>query len=204
MSDINTQISDMQRLSSLIHKIDKDEKYAFKVFWAPGIYFSIINGEIFTISNDASCSPRGGWFPPIVTGPTAIEKACLNQMMAEWHFAESFFDDVINYYGELQLDYAFEYFEENDDEDALEILKKIEHALLSKKTPFESIEELASALRRIDLETNELYYEWEDVFIHFYNNIWECGEKSGTYEDLTQEEWIEILENIDKHIVTAD
>lgn len=204
MSDPIAEIGKAQCLDQLICQIDNNKKYDFKVFWAPGIYFSIINGKIITISNDASCSPRGGWFPPIVTGPSDTERAFLREMMDEWHFDETFFDDILECYGEFHPDYALEYFEENEDEEAIAILKELEYKINSKKAPFESIEAFVSALRRIDLEPDELYYEWEDIFVHFYNNIWECGEDRGTYEDLTVEEWIEILENIDDHVVTAD
>lgn len=100
--------------------IPSDEKYRRKVFEGPGIYFVIADGEIRTISDDASDAPRGGWFPK---------------------------------------------------------LKK--------------------------RKDGELYYRWEGKTINLYDNIAECGESPGYYDDLTEEEWERLLQDLDNRIVTA-
>ena len=39
--------------------------------------------------------------------------------------------------------------------------------------------------------------------IDLYDNICEIGEERGYYDRMSDEEWISLLENIDKHVVTA-
>mgnify|MGYP007037177290 CR=1 FL=1 len=100
------------RLAELLTAISNDPKYAGCVFEAPGIYFVVCNGEIREISDDASSSPKGGWFPDIVTGITEGEKNCLDKMMEEIGFELDFFGDLINDCGEFDDEYALEYFSE--------------------------------------------------------------------------------------------
>ena len=89
------------------------------------IYFVVGNGKLWEISDDASCSPKGGWFPDIVKGPSAEENEFLSSLMESLEFDEDFFRDLIDDYGEFDEDYVEEYFEENDDEDSLKIYRKI-------------------------------------------------------------------------------
>ena len=44
----------------------------------------------------------------------------------------------------------------------------------------------------------------EGELIVFWDNIIEIGEAPGYFDLLSPAEWIEVLENIDKHIVTAN
>lgn len=192
------------RINELLEAISQNDKYNGCVFEGPGIYFVIGNGNLWEISNDASCSPRGGWFPDIVTGPTQEEKDCLSSLMETLDFDQYFFSDIIDQYGEFDEDYVEEYFEENEDEDGIKTYKKIKRKVNSGSTPFASIDDLVSALIRYDLESDTLYYEWEGDFIEFHNNICETGEERGYFDNISNEQWINILENIDKHIVTAD
>lgn len=192
------------KIEELLQTISSAEKYNGCVFWGPGIYFVIWNGSIWEISNDAGCSPRGGWFPPIVTGPLEEETNCLDEMMKSIGFDESFFNDIFYAYDEFSDEYAVEYFEENEDEKAFDIYQKIKDEIESGRTPFTDIEDMVSVLSRYELEPDILYYEWEGEFIDFYDNIVETGEGRGRYDRLDDSEWIEILNNIDKHIVTAD
>ena len=60
-------------LAELLTAISNDPKYAGCVFEAPGIYFVVCNGEIREISDDASSSPKGGWFPDIDTRPSTVD-----------------------------------------------------------------------------------------------------------------------------------
>lgn len=73
----------------------------------------------------------------------------------------------------------------------------------SGKTPFESMEQFVSALARFELD-DDLYYEWEGEYIHFFSNICDCGEAPGNYDNISIADWVEILENLDSHFVTAD
>lgn len=71
----------------------------------------------------------------------------------------------------------------------------------SGKTPFETIDDFVSALGRYGLESNCLYYEWEGEYIDLHDNICDTGEARGSYDSMSNEEWVTLLENIDDHIV---
>ena len=191
------------RRDELLKQISSNEKYRSRVFWGPGIYFVIVNGRILTISDDASYSPRGGWFPAIVTGPTAAEKACLDELMESLEFDDGFFAELIEEYDEFDEEYAEEFFEDNADEESLKIYRKIVRKVKSGKTPFQSVAQLVSALQRYELD-DDLYYEWEGEYIHFFDNIRDTGEAPGINDSISTAGWVEILENLDNHFVTAD
>ena len=192
---------DEQRINELLESISNNEKYNGCVFWGPGIYFVVGNGSLWEISDDASCSPKGGWFPDIVSGPSEEEAACLGKMMDELGFDEYFFKDLIFDCDEYGDETAIEYFEDNEDEESLKIYRKMKKKIESGKTVFESMDDFVSAVGRYGLESDCLYYEWEGEFIDFYDNICETGECRGSYDSLDDSEWIELLENIDEHIV---
>ena len=124
-------------------------------------------------------------------------------MMQTMGFDETFFSSLIEDYCEFDEEYVEEYFEENDDEDSLKIYSKIKKKLNSGKTPFKTVNDFANALVRYGLDSNCLYYEWEGEFIDLHDNIAETGDSRGSCDNMSNEEWIELLENIDKHIVTA-
>ena len=190
-----------RRIEELLESISNNEKYNGCVFWGRGIYFVVGNGSLWEISDDASCSPRGGWFPDIVSGPTAEEDACLQKMMNELGFDEYFFKEIIDDYGEFDDEYVLEYFEDNEDEESAKIYRKMKKKIESGKTPFATIEDFASAVGRYGLESDCLYYEWEGEYIDLHDNICETGESRGSYDSMDDNEWIELLENIDEHIV---
>lgn len=190
-----------RRIEELLESISNNEKYNGCVFWGRGIYFVVGNGSLWEISDDASCSPRGGWFPDIVSGPTAEEDACLQKMMDELGFDEYFFKEIIDDYGEFDDEYVLEYFEDNEDEESAKIYRKMKKKIESGKTPFATIEDFASAVGRYGLESDCLYYQWEGEYIDLHDNICETGESRGSYDSMDDNEWIELLENIDEHIV---
>lgn len=191
-----------QQMKQLLQEISESGRYRDSIFAESGIYFVIVNAEIRTISSDASCLPKGGWFPEIISGPSVEERECLEKMMNSWDFDIDFFDKMIEDCGEFCEEDALEYFEDNDDEDSAKIFWKMRRQVSAGKTPFESMEDLVSALTRFDLD-GDLYYEWEGEYIHFFNNICDVGEAPGTYDNYSAEKWIEILENLEEHIVTA-
>ena len=192
------------RIDELLEAISNNNNYRGCVFEECGIYFVIRDGKILEISDDASSSPKGGWFPDIVTGPTVEERACLQEMMAELGFDEDFFRDMIDDCYEFSEEEAIEYFENNDDEDSLEIYKKIRKKVRSGATPFDSVDAFVEALGRCELDHGTLYYEWEGEYIDLYDNICDTGEERGYYDNLSDEDWICLLEDIDKHIVTPN
>jgi hypothetical protein len=194
---------DEKRINELLEAISDNDEYNGCVFEAPGIYFVIGNGSLWEISDDASCSPRGGWFPDIVKGPSAEEAECLSAMMEAMEFDEDFFRELIDDCGEFDEEYVEAYFEENDDEDSLKIYRKIKKKIDGGKTPFASVNDFASALGRYGLDSDCLYYEWEGEYIDLHDNICETGESRGYYDSIDAADWIEILENIGDHIVGA-
>lgn len=193
-----------RKIEQLLEAISSNEKYNSCVFWGPGIYFVIGNGNLWEISDDASCSPKGGWFPDIVCGPSVEENICLQKMMEKLGFDEYFFSEFIFDCDEYDDETAIEYFEENDDEESLEIYRKMKKMIESGKTPFVSMDAFVCAVGRYGLEPDCLYYEWEGEFIDFHNNIAETGESRGYYDNLSNSDWITLLQDIDRHIVTPD
>lgn len=190
-----------RRIDELLEAISNNDKYNDCVFSAPGIYFVIGNGKLWEISDDASSTPKGGWFPNIVSGPTVEENECLTEMMDELGFDEFFFSDLIDYCGDFDDADALEYFEDNDDEESAKIYRQMKKRVASAKTPFATMEDFVDAVGRYGLESGRLYYEWEGEFIDLHDNICETGEERGRYDNLDDEGWIELLENIDEHIV---
>ncbi|MBR5779752.1 MAG: hypothetical protein IKY21_03905 [Clostridia bacterium] len=189
------------RINELLQAISNNDRYNGCVFWGRGIYFVIGNGKLWEISDDASCSPKGGWFPDIVTGPTDEEDKCLTALMESLNFGKDFFRELVDDYGEFDAEYVEEYFEDNEDEDSLKIYRKIKKKIDGGKIPFATVNDFASALMRYGLDNNCLYYEWEGEFIDLHDNIAETGNERGSYDSLSDAEWIELLENIDKYIL---
>jgi hypothetical protein len=121
--------------------------------------------------------------------------------MKKYDIDEYFFSELIDDCGEFDDEYVLEYYEDNEDEESARIYRKIKKEIESGKTPFGTIDDFVSALGRYGLESNCLYYEWEGEYIDLHDNICDTGEERGTYDSMSDEEWIELLENIDKHIV---
>ena len=188
-----------QRIEQLLQQIADNPKYTGCVFEGPGIYFAIVNGEILTISNDASCSPRGGWFPDIVSHPSEEKENYLVQKMNEFGFDEDFFLEAAEEYGPDGVEC---YFEDEEDETSLKICQKIAAEIEAGGTPFYSMEDFVKALQLLELD-DDLYYEWEGEYIHFYNNICDTGEAPGYFDSIDKDTWVSILEQIDRHVVSA-
>ena len=115
-------------IAEAIHNIAEDNRYAGKVFHASSVYFTVTGDEICEISDDASCSPKGGWFPDIVTGPSSEKKAFLEQLFDEYSINESFFYDILECFDEvfgITSDEILEYFAEDEDGTALEVAKEL-------------------------------------------------------------------------------
>ena len=189
------------RVQELLDLISSDEKYNGCVFRGPGIYFVVGNGSLWEISDDASCSPRGGWFPDIVSGPSKKEMACMKQMMESYGFDMYFFSDIMWEVGYYDHEDFVEHYKENEDRESLTIYRKIKRRIDGGKTPFGDVEDFIETLKRYDFEEGHLYYEWEGEYIDLHDNICDAGESRGTYESMSDEEWIELLEHIDDHIV---
>ena len=122
-------------------------------------------------------------------------------MMDELGFNEYFFKELIDDCVELDDEYVLEYFEDNEDEESAKIYRKMKKKIESGKTPFATIDDFASAVGRYGLDSDCLYYEWEGEYIDLHDNICQTGESRGSYDSMDDGEWIDLLENIDEHIV---
>jgi hypothetical protein len=186
------------RLKELLESISQNEKYKDCVFHAPGFYFVILNGTIWEMTDNSD-----GYYPEIVSGPTIEEAECLLSMMESIGFEKDFFHEMIEDCIEFSDEDALEYFEDNGDDESARIYKKIRKMVKSGKTPFESMDHFVGALGRYDLNPCALYYEWDGEYIDLYENVCEAGDRRGEHENLDDEAWINILENLDTHMVTA-
>ena len=101
------------KIEKLLEDISNDIKYEGCVFWGPGVYFVIGNGTLWEISDDAGYSPRGGWFPDIVSGPSEEQTSYIKHMMEEIGFDECFFQELIEEYGEFDEDYVLDTVQES-------------------------------------------------------------------------------------------
>lgn len=63
------------------------------------------------------------------------------------------------------------------------------------------LDDFVNALTRYGLNNGVLYYEWEGEHIDLHDNICDTGEERGYYDSLSDDDWIDLLENIDEHIV---
>lgn len=196
--DLNVELFDENpKLTKLLNDISKNEDLYGDIYETGSTFFIISDGEIIEISNDASCSPKGGWFPEIVKGITPEQDEYFSKIMAKYDIDECFFKEMLWDCDGFDEESALEYYEEG--EEKLEIYKK----LLSEvgNSPFDNMSDFVDAYRRWGLEENTLYYEWEGEWIDFYENISDFGECRGTHEEYSDEEWIEILENIEEYKV---
>jgi len=189
-----------KKIGELLHKLSEEGNTYGEIYEVSCVFFIIANDEIWEIPNDAGGSPKGGWFPDIVAGPTVEEDAYLRAMMEKYDFDECFFKDYLDDCMEYDEDSALEYFEETD-EDVLKTFNNMLKEVKSGKTPFATMEDFVSAVGRYGLDSGWLYYDWEGEWIDFYENIAETGEERGYYDNLSDEEWLAILENLDKYKV---
>lgn len=100
---------------------------------------------------------------------------------------------------ENEDDYRFDELDEKAEKKARTYLAIVER-LEKDDSPFGSIYEFAETLQYYGLESDGLYYWYEGEICDFQETCSDAMEPRGTYENLTDDEWIEILENIDKYI----
>lgn len=192
---------DKKRIEELIRSISGNDTYSRRVYEADGIYFIIHDGEILEISNDAGYDPKGGWFPDIVSGLSDEEADDLHDFMNDADGDIRLFEELVE--NNVYDDCAEDYIKEKYDESTLEGYLKVEQAIESGNTPFDSMDELFSAIERYWLDSECLYYKWEGEYIDLYENICDCGEKRGYFDSIDSSKWINILENIDDYTVNA-
>ena len=189
----------MSKLNELLEAISNNAKFKDCVFQADGIYFAIWNNKIFEIPDSSDGFPKGGTSLDVFRGPTVAQNEYVQSMMDDFEFDEDFFSEIMYDLYDFDEDEILELFE--DDEDSLDIFKKIVKRFNKGNSPYNNLEELVYGIMRHGLNHDILYYEWEGDFIELYDNIFDTGEGRGHYESMSDEEWINILENIDDHIV---
>ena len=113
---------------------------------------------------------------------------------------EFFFHDMIEECGGFDDYEAIDYFE-REDEDAAQIFTDIKDIIDNESTPFYSIEDFAKSLITYGLNDDRIYYCYDHAYVDLYDNIDVAGESRGSCESFSDEEWIEILESIDDHVL---
>ena len=197
------------RINELLQIISNNKKYEESVFKAKCIYFVIKNGKLLEIRDNDGSGPK--WSVPlkIVKGPTDEENSFVESMIRDfdYDFNAYFFSELLWSYDydvtDIKDEDIIDFFEDREDEESLEIYKKMKTKIIDAESPFKELSSFVIAVDRCGLDSSRLYYAFEDEYIDLYDNICETGEPMGEFDNLTDEEWINILENIDDHIVKA-
>ena len=197
-------------LNQAIVDASNNEKYEGTVFETSHVYFVVANDKIGEISNDASCGPKGGWFPDIIKGLSQEQNDYIESLIEQYDIDECFFDDFFNSTGaeeEEDIEECIEDYvdglDDEEKEDFLSVYEKVEADEETVSFPFRNASELVMKFNRLGLEENLLYYEWEGMYIDLYDNICETGENKGEYDNHSDRDWLYILTNLDEYIVTA-
>ncbi len=169
------------------------------------VFFIVKDGEILEMTDDNSDSPKGGSFPRIVSGYPEEENRELQSVLEQYGVEEEWFDaELTEEYEDLDEEDEERLEELFEDEDAREAVTRLIADINGGKLPYADLGELVERLRRTELEEGRLYYEWYDDYIDLWENIADVGESRGTYEDLSDEEWLEILEDLPSCRVEPD
>ena len=194
------------RLEQLVEQLAEDDNVSGKVYETCGIFFIITTGRgIVEMSSESGASPRGGNSVEVFRGPSDDVKQMMSGIITKLNISEDLIDTLSEYfnpwYAEESCMEGLEDELSREDYDTLMNLKRI---IDTGKSPVDSIAEFIELYQKMDLDHNTLYYEWEGEFIDLYDNICECGEESISTGYLSEDEWIDILENLDIYAVSAE
>lgn len=178
------------------------EQYENCVFEGPGVFFTVSPWGVKAMSSDPGYF-RGGYFPTIFSGPTEQEKLCINKMMEEFGFDLHFFDMLVEESDKADDAEAIAYFENEADEEEQAVFNKILTLVNSKETPFKSITHFISAVTRYSFGETELSYIWEGLASNLADNV-DDAESCLEDFDISKEEWLELLDNLDGLEVIPD
>ena len=190
-------------LASLFQEISENPELCGGVYEVNGAYFIVREDGIREISTNASDAPRGFWFPDIVVGPTSEESKAVKELMEKYNIGADFFTECYDSISEFDSDIAKDYFEDEEQYEKLSKFTLMRKDVKDGACVFKNMDALVKAFRLYGLD-NILYYEWEGEWVDFYDNISDFGECRGTYESLDDEEWIEVLENLESYRVTGE
>jgi hypothetical protein len=147
---------------------------------------------------------RSGDFPPIVTALTGDKAEYIDGLKRRFSIESKSFDhdfDWAMWYDAFDgLDNAVD----DDTSETADILRQIKQEIDDGKTPFETLDQCITALHRSDLEPGFLYFYWEDDYIELYDNVAEFGEPAGTWDSFSEEDWKEILSDLERYRVKPE
>ena len=193
---VNEEDEEMLDVEELLEEFDQE---ADGVYQVEGVYFAISKGKIFEISDDASCAPKGGWFPNLVRGLSEEQEAYLDELGLDEEFLPEFWEE----WEEPTLEDVLEYFDEDDDAEKIQLCRELDKHLQAGEGPFADVPSLLLALPRRGLERDVLYYPWEGDYIDLRENILDVGEERGALDNLDDEEWRDILEHLEEYRVVV-
>ena len=192
--DIEDEDEQKQAFEDFIKILANDDKYDGEIFEGYNCYYVISDAGLRAISNDASCSPKGGWFPEIVTGlPSEQTKHALEiaqKLNIDIDFFRKAKEDMCVDICDIDCKDFLEYYEEDNEED-LKNYKKLETMVVSGETKFEDMTQLIKAFLLNELDAGVVYYEWEGTWIDMYENILDFGDD--IYELNEIAEWLELI-----------
>lgn len=190
------------QITRKLHEISKTPELSACVFECATFFFVVKDGEILEMPNDASESPKGGWFPDIVTGLPSELEDYIRSHQGQLDFDDEFLEDLQeNVDDDMSTEDIIALYD--DDEDRQDCLRRLAELLADPSCPFHSMQHYLACLPLFGLEPDRLYYEWEGDYIDLWENVADCGEERGSYDDFEPEDWLEVLNDIRSYIVTA-
>ncbi len=197
----STNIVDRKRFEELVQKISKDPKYENTIFDYDCFNFMISNEKIYL----TPVITGGNIFINYFHGPSGVAKGNAEKLMNKLGFNIHFFDEAIEELYDLTEDDIREkfdeYFEDCQDDSTI-LYEKIKETFDEGNTGFATFEDLVFAVKAFNLEEDETYYMWDGEMVDHGFNIGDnlCRED---VEEPEIEEWIEILENIDRYVLKS-
>ena len=180
------------------------KQYVNRMYQSDGLFFYIYDdGSITAASDTFTYGLKDCHSPTLFTGISATEKAYLNDMMQRLDFSSDFFSEALQDSFIEDADDVEGYFEDEDEgEKDLEIFRAMKQEIESGCSPFKSMNHFISAVSRYHLG-NDIYYMWEGSACSL--------EESFSYDSISldetgldKEDWIDILNNLDKCNIETD
>lgn len=184
------------------------KQYVNRMYQSDGLFFYISGeGSITAASDTFTYGLKDCHSPTLFSGISNDEETYLDNMMERLGFDADFFSNAL---ADIFTDDASDvesYFENEDEEEDegeknLEIFRAMKQEIESGSSPFKSMNHFISAVSRYHLG-NDIYYMWEgsacsleETFSYDSISLDETG--------LDKEDWIDILNNLDKCNIETD
>lgn len=166
-------------------------------------YFVITEDDIYEIPTNTGDTPKGGSYLDLFYGPAKEKQDAAKIIMDKYSIDEYFFINIYDWPEDYDLEgeEAFSVFEGNDDDKRNSgIIREIQNTVISGKTPFKTVAEVAETFKLYGLDPACQYYEYDGEYFEVEENILECGEPRGTYSGNSDYDWLEILDNLDDYL----